>query len=80
MYKPDAEFKFVIIICMHTHKRQECLRLKTKYNVCYLSRLKIAGHTDERVRMMNEIIAGIQVIKLYCWEKSFGEWVSKLRQ
>ncbi|XP_021376611.1 multidrug resistance-associated protein 4-like isoform X5 [Mizuhopecten yessoensis] len=42
-------------------------------------RHKTAIHTDERVKVMNEIITGMRVIKMYCWEKPFGELVSKLR-
>ncbi|XP_060072940.1 ATP-binding cassette sub-family C member 4-like isoform X1 [Ylistrum balloti] len=43
-------------------------------------RHKTAIHTDERVKVMNEIITGMRVIKMYCWEKPFGELVSKLRK
>ncbi|XP_046746905.1 ATP-binding cassette sub-family C member 4-like [Diprion similis] len=42
-------------------------------------RSSIATRTDERVQVMSEIISGIQVVKMYSWEKPFESVVSKVR-
>lgn len=43
-------------------------------------RLQAAKRTDVRVKIMNEILLGIQVIKMYAWEKSFASIIDKIRK
>nr|XP_050853341.1 probable multidrug resistance-associated protein lethal(2)03659 isoform X3 [Vespula vulgaris] len=39
-----------------------------------------AQRTDERLRLMNELIAGVQIIKMYAWEIPFSQIVEKTRK
>lgn len=43
-------------------------------------RRRAAARTDIRVKLMNEIIQGIQVIKMYAWEKPFAAVIAKIRK
>ncbi|KAK8776949.1 hypothetical protein V5799_029711 [Amblyomma americanum] len=36
-------------------------------------------HKDERIKLMNEILGGMKVLKLYAWEPSFQEHVQHIR-
>ncbi|XP_021186907.3 ATP-binding cassette sub-family C member 4 [Helicoverpa armigera] len=60
--------------------------LQTVIVQAYLSNLqgtlrgKIAKRTDERVKVMSELVNGVQVIKMYAWEKPFEKLVDKLRK
>ncbi|KAG5344008.1 L259 protein, partial [Acromyrmex charruanus] len=40
----------------------------------------IAPLIDRRVQLMSELIAGIQVVKMYAWEKPFSQIVSIIRK
>ncbi|XP_017782317.1 PREDICTED: multidrug resistance-associated protein 1 isoform X1 [Nicrophorus vespilloides] len=41
--------------------------------------IKQMKNKDERVKLMNEILSGIKVLKLYAWEPSFEAQVLKIR-
>lgn len=41
--------------------------------------MKQMKNKDERVKLMNEILSGIKVLKLYAWEPSFEQQVLKIR-
>lgn len=43
-------------------------------------RLKNAERTGKRIRVMNEVIQGIQIIKMYAWEHSFARVVDIIRK
>lgn len=42
-------------------------------------RMKIAKKTDNRVKLIHEIVSGIQVIKMYAWEKPYEKIVKESR-
>ena len=42
--------------------------------------MESAALTDKRIHIMNEVISGIRVIKMYAWEAAFKDVVSKLRK
>ena len=43
-------------------------------------RVETAGKTDRRIRLMSEIVNGMKVIKMYCWEKPFAKLVHNSRE
>jgi ATP-binding cassette subfamily C (CFTR/MRP) protein 4 len=43
------------------------------------NRMRVALKTDYRIRLMNDIVSGIQVIKMYAWEKPFSRLVNVAR-
>ena len=43
-------------------------------------RFKAAQLTDKRVKVMNEVITGIRVIKMYAWEYAFKDLVDGIRK
>ncbi|XP_061393041.1 probable multidrug resistance-associated protein lethal(2)03659 [Musca vetustissima] len=85
-----------ILTCMITYRMYSEIGISAVFGVAFMLmfiplqvwlgkqtsalRLRTASRTDERVRMMNEIISGIQVIKMYAWENAFCKLVTDARK
>lgn len=70
--------KYIFITIVDVITIQCCLqgytgKLSAKY------RKETALKTDERVRLIDEVIAGVQVIKMYVWEIPFGNLIKRVR-
>lgn len=50
------------------------------FSIVTKQRRKVLQYSDLRVKMMNEILSGIRIIKFYAWERPFGKEVGRLRQ
>lgn len=48
-------------------------------NISKKLHMKNMKNRDERVKLMNELLSGVRVLKLYAWEKSFEEQVTRVR-
>lgn len=46
----------------------------------FLSRTKRVRQTDLRIKLMNEIIKSIHLVKMYVWEQPFQSKVERVRQ
>jgi ATP-binding cassette subfamily C (CFTR/MRP) protein 4 len=42
--------------------------------------MQVAVKTDDRIRLMNDVISGIQTVKMYTWEESFVNLVKQTRR
>lgn len=43
-------------------------------------RYRVVKQTDARIRILNEIIQGIQTIKMYAWEQPFIKMINGIRK
>lgn len=65
-------------ITMQTRKYQVYFNSIINLNLTYL-KVKQMIIKDERTKMVNEVLNGIKIIKLYAWEIPMEETISKLR-
>lgn len=49
------------------------------FGIVGLLRKKVVQFGDTRIKLMNELLAGIRIVKFYAWEKPFGKEVSRVR-
>jgi len=49
------------------------------FSIVSKQRREVLKYSDLRVKMMNEILSGIRIIKFYAWERPFGKEVGELR-
>lgn len=49
------------------------------FSIVSKQRREVLKYSDLRVKMMNEILSGIRIIKFYAWERPFGKEVGDLR-
>lgn len=57
--------------------------MKNNFALCHhlsLSQVEQMQYKDSRIKLMNEILNGIKVLKLYAWENSFRDKVLAIRQ
>jgi hypothetical protein len=44
------------------------------------NRIQTAHASDKRIQAMDEMIGGIQIIKMYAWEKPYEKFIEGLRK
>ena len=42
--------------------------------------MKASKVTDERIKLTSEILNGIKIVKMFCWEEPFKNLIEKLRK
>ncbi|CAF1451360.1 unnamed protein product [Adineta steineri] len=48
--------------------------------LCVLLRTRILQVTDERIKIMSEIIKSMRIVKMYCWESAFDNKIRSIRK
>nr|XP_014338879.1 PREDICTED: LOW QUALITY PROTEIN: multidrug resistance-associated protein 4-like [Bos mutus] len=57
------------------------LLLQSCFRMLFSSlRSKTTAFTDDRIRTMSEVITGIRTVKMYAWEQSFIDLITRLRR
>lgn len=66
-------------ICLSSVRR--CLRIFPNNDVRIIySRTRVLQFTDQRVKVMSEIISSMRIVKMYCWESAFEKRIRAVRR
>eukprot|EP00117_Sycon_ciliatum_P000163 scpid4992/ scgid1440/ Multidrug resistance-associated protein 4; ATP-binding cassette sub-family C member 4; MRP/cMOAT-related ABC transporter; Multi-specific organic anion transporter B len=68
-----ACFAGFALVCVNLVFQAISAKFTSKY------RDQMAVLTDKRIRFMNEILTGVQLIKMYVWEMPFGAVITRVR-
>ena len=72
------------IVCISSVSYRRRSSSYSNQSVAYLdgvfSRTRILQVTDERVKIMSEIIKSMRIVKMYCWESAFDQKIRGVRK
>lgn len=56
------------------------LNIYLYHNIWPNFRSKILTVTDQRVKIMSEVIKSMRIVKMYCWESAFERMIRHIRK
>lgn len=72
------------IVCLSSVSDRLRSSSYSSQSIAYLdglfSRTRILQVTDERVKIMSEIIKSMRIVKMYCWESAFDQKIRGVRK
>ena len=72
------------IVCLSSVSYRCRSSFYSNRSIAYLdgvvSRTRILQVTDERVKIMSEIIKSMRIVKMYCWESAFDQKIRGVRK
>lgn len=81
---PKFPFQIILLRLTSLTIAMFTLLFGPKLTVCYspssVTQVEQMQYKDSRIKLMNEILNGIKVLKLYAWENSFKDKVLAIRQ
>ncbi|XP_067675325.1 multidrug resistance-associated protein 1-like isoform X2 [Haliotis asinina] len=70
---PSAGFGLIVILLIMPINTYVAVRMQSLID-------ENAKHKDEKMKLLNEVLTGMKVLKLYAWEKCFGDKIHAARE